>query len=380
MDEPKKIALALPFIDADTTDYLAEVVNQNWVTSGGPTVTKFEKQLQEFLQTDREVVALNSGTAALHLALKLAGVQRDDFVLCQTMSFVASSNPIAYLGAIPVFIDSEKSTYNLAPEKVKEAIEWCLKHNKKPAALVTVDSFGIPCQMEEIARLCKDHEIPLIEDAAEALGSRYEDQSCGLFGDYGILSFNGNKIITTGGGGALICKDAQKAQEARHLSRQAKSATTGFEHDAVGFNYAMPGLNAALGLSQLQTLKERIQKKRELHQFYQECFAEIEEVEVLSVQNEKYYANYWLTVIRFTGSNSTKNPQQFQAFLTEKGIESRFPWKPLHLQEIYSEQHYFGAQQAETLWKTGLCLPSGCGLTKEDLNRIQQAINAYFSA
>lgn len=380
MAEPKKIALALPFIDTNATDFLAEVVNQNWVTSGGPTVTKFENQLQKFLQTEREVVALNSGTAALHLALKLAGVQRGDFVLCQTMSFVGSANPIAYLGAIPVFIDSEKSTYNLAPEYVTEAIKWCLKQNKKPAALVAVHSFGIPCQMEEITKLCKDYEIPLIEDAAEALGSRYKDQPCGLFGDYGILSFNGNKIITTGGGGALICKDTQEAEEARHLSRQAKSTATGFEHDAVGFNYAMPGLNAALGLSQLQTLTERIQKKRELYQFYQECFAEIEEIEVLSVQNEEYYANYWLTVIRFTGSNSAKNPERFQAFLAEKGIESRFPWKPLHLQEIYDEQHYFGAQNAETLWKTGLCLPSGCGLIKEDLNRIQQAINAYFSA
>ena len=380
MAEPKKIALALPSIEATAVDYLAEVVKQNWVTSGGPAVTKFENQLREFLQTDREVVALNSGTAALHLALKLAGVQRGDFVLCQTMSFVASSNPIAYLGAIPVFIDSEKSTYNLALEYVKEAIKWCLKQNKKPAALVAVHSFGIPCQVEEIAKLCKDYEIALIEDAAEALGSKYKNQPCGLFGDFSMLSFNGNKIITTGGGGALICKDAQKAGEARHLSRQAKSATTGFEHDAVGFNYAMPGLNAALGLSQLQTLKERIQKKRELHQFYLECFAEIEEVEVLSVQNEKYYSNYWLTVIRFTGSDSTKNPQQFQAFLAEKGIESRFPWKPLHLQEIYSEQHYFGMKNAETLWKTGLCLPSGCGLTKEDLNRIQRAINAYFSS
>jgi len=380
MAEPKKIALALPFIDTNATDYLAEVVNQNWVTSGGPTVTKFENQLQKFLQTEREVVALNSGTAALHLALKLAGVQRGDFVLCQTMSFVASANPIAYLGAIPVFIDSEKSTYNLAPENVKEAITWCLEQNKKPAALVAVHSFGIPCQIKEIAQLCKDYGIPLIEDAAEALGSKYKNQPCGLFGDYGLLSFNGNKIITTGGGGALVCKDALKAEEARHLSRQAKTATKGFEHDAVGFNYAMPGLNAALGLSQLQTLKERIQKKRELHQFYQECFAEIEEVEVLSVQNEKYYANYWLTVIRFTASNSTKNAERFQAFLAKKGIESRFPWKPLHLQEIYSEQHYFGAQHAESLWKTGLCLPSGCGLTKEDLNRIQQAINAYFSA
>ena len=380
MAEPKKIALALPFIDTDATDYLAEVVNQNWVTSGGPEVAKFENQLQKFLQTEREVVALNSGTAALHLALKLAGVQRGDFVLCQTMSFVASANPIAYLGAIPVFIDSEKSTYNLAPEKVKEAIEWCLKQNKKPAALVAVHSFGIPCQVEEIAKLCKDYEIALIEDAAEALGSKYKNQPCGLFGDYGMLSFNGNKIITTGGGGALICKDAQKAGEARHLSRQAKSATTGFEHDAVGFNYAMPGLNAALGLSQLQTLKERIQKKRELNQFYQECFAEIEEIEVLTAPNAAYYANYWLTVIRFTGSNSTKNPERFQAFFAEKGIESRFLWKPLHLQEIYDEHHYFGAQNAETLWKTGLCLPSGCGLIKEDLNRIQQAINAYFSA
>ncbi|MAS21154.1 MAG: pyridoxal phosphate-dependent aminotransferase [Leeuwenhoekiella sp.] len=379
MDKPKKIALALPFIDTDATDYLAEVVNQNWVTSGGPAGTKFENQLQKFLQTEREVVALNSGTAALHLALKLAGVQRGDFVLCQTMSFVASANPIDYLGAIPVFIDSEKSTYNLASEYVKEAITWCLEQNKKPAALVAVHSFGIPCQVEEIAKLCKDYEIALIEDAAEALGSKYKNQPCGLFGDFSMLSFNGNKIITTGGGGALICKDAQKAGEARHLSRQAKSATTGFEHDAVGFNYAMPGLNAGLGLSQLQTLKERIQIKRELHQFYQECFAEIEEIEVLTAPNAAYYANYWLNVIRFTGSNSAKNPERFQAFLAEKGIESRFPWKPLHLQEIYGEQHYFGAQNAETLWKTGLCLPSGCGLTKEDLNRIQQAINAYFS-
>ena len=373
------IKLALPQLNLQDSEAVEEAVTQNWVTGGGPFVTDFEVKLKKALDTNREVVALNSGTAALHLALILAGVKAGDYVICQTMSFVATSNPIAYLNAIPVFVDSEPETYNMSVPALKEAVQFCITHNKKPAAIIAVHSFGIPCKIQEIATLAREYNIPLIEDAAEALGSKVADCACGTFGDFGVLSFNGNKLITTGGGGALICKDVEQSRKARHLASQAKSSSTGFEHDSIGYNYVMPGLNAALGVSQLKTLQDKISAKRNLHHFYNQIFEDIEGVELLSAP-EAYVSNNWLNVIRFTSESDTYSASKLLKHLEELGIESRFPWKPLHLQGIYKEQSYFGATIAENLWKNGLCLPSGCGLTKSEQIEIQNALIAYFSA
>ncbi|MFI8379009.1 aminotransferase class V-fold PLP-dependent enzyme [Leeuwenhoekiella sp. NPDC079379] len=379
MLKPKKIALALPQISEQDTVSVNEALKANWVTSGGPFVAEFETKLKETLNTSRSIIALNSGTAALHLALTLTGVKRDDLVLCQTMSYVASANPIQYLGARPVFIDSEQDTFNLSPNYLKTAIEDCLEKGKLPAALVVVHSYGLPCKIEEIAKIASHYKIPLIEDAAEALGSRYKNKSCALFGDYGILSFNGNKIITTGGGGALICKSAEDAQRARHLASQSKIGQAGFEHDAVGFNYTMPGLNAALGMSQLKALNSHIEAKRNIHFFYKEVIAQIPGVELLEVPDDSYYSNYWLSCIRLNSQLlKNKSSEGLRKFLEQHEIESRFLWKPLHLQGIYENQEFYGGDVAENLWKSGLCLPSGSGLTAFDLNRIKDALLDYF--
>lgn len=373
------IKLALPQLSSQDSEAVQEAVSQNWVTAGGPFVSDFEANLQMALDTNREVMALSSGTAALHLALRLAGVKSGDFVICQTMSFVATSNPIAYLNAIPVFIDSEPETFNMSVPALEEAIQFCIAKNKKPAAIIAVHSFGIPSKIREIAALAEEYNIPLIEDAAEALGSKVADRACGTFGDFGVLSFNGNKLITTGGGGALICKDAAQPVKARHLARQAKISSPGFEHDEIGYNYAMPGLNAALGASQLKTLSEKISAKRNLHNFYNKIIADVEGVAILSPTADSF-SNYWLNVIRFYSEQQKYTASKLLKHLENLGIESRFPWKPLHLQGIYKEQYYFGSTIAETLWQNGLCLPSGCGLTNSEQNEIQNALNAYFSA
>ncbi len=379
MAKEPHIKLALPQLSLQDSVAVQEAVAQNWVTAGGPFVSDFEANLQKALDTKREVVALNTGTAALHLALRLAGVQAGDFVICQTMSFVATSNPIAYLNAIPVFIDSESESFNMSVPALVEAIQFCIAKNRKPAAIIAVHSFGIPCKIKEIAALAQEYNIPLIEDAAEALGSKVADRACGTFGDLGVLSFNGNKLITTGGGGALICKNAEQAVQARHLASQAKISAPGFEHDEIGFNYAMPGLNAALGASQLKTLEEKITAKRSLHEFYSQLFEEIEGVALLRATADSF-SNYWLNVIQFSSQLQNYTASKLLKHLDDLGVESRYPWKPLHLQGIYKEQYYFGSTVAETLWQNGLCLPSGCGLTKSEQIEIQNALNAYFSA
>ncbi|MAW94046.1 MULTISPECIES: aminotransferase class V-fold PLP-dependent enzyme [unclassified Leeuwenhoekiella] len=378
MGKASKIGLSIPLIDERDTAAVTEALQANWITAGGPFVGTFEQHLRDCLNTKSEVVALNTGTAALHLSLLLADVKPGDFVICQTMSYVATANPIAYLNAIPVFVDSEAETFNLNPDALREAIQFCLSQNKKPAAIFTVHSYGIPCKLDEIAAIARQYEIPLIEDAAEALGSTYKGQACGTFGDFGILSFNGNKIITTGGGGALICKDATKAKQARHLASQAKIGQEGFDHDSIGYNYAMPGLNAALGISQLKSLEARISAKRNLHGLYTEIFENLPDVELVNETTDTF-ANYWLSVLRFTNPASRFTPAGLMQHFKDAGIESRQPWKPLHLQGIYEQQHYFGDKAAETLWRNGLCLPSGCGLTKTELKHIRETLIAYFS-
>ena len=381
MKKSRKIWLSSPQIDEESELAVTEALKANWITVGGPFVTAFEQSLSSTLETSREIVVLNSGSAALHLALILAGVQRDDYVLCQTMTYVATANPIAYLGAIPVFVDSEKQSFNLSAAYLEEAILWCIEKGKKPAALIAVHSYGMPFEVEKIASLAGKYEIPLIEDAAEALGSSCKAKNCGLLGDYGVFSFNGNKIITTGGGGALVCKKPADAKQARHLATQAKSGASGFEHDAIGYNYAMPGLNAVLGMSQLKTLQKRIKSKQKNHVFYKNIFDKIPGVDLLEVPNSSYVSNYWLNCIQFTEEIlKIKTPEGLRLFLEQHEIESRFLWKPLHLQNIYKSQEYFGDQVAENLWKSGLALPSGSSLSESELNRIKKALIDYFSA
>ena len=378
MHKPSKIALSAPQLDANSVAEVARAIEDNWITAGGPFVTKFEQALQKALGTKRGLVALNSGTSALHLALILAGVEAGDSVICQTMTYVATANPIAYLGATPIFIDSEPDTYNMCPTVLEQTLTNLVQTGKKPKAILVVHSYGIPAKIHRIAALAKQHQITLIEDAAEALGSKVGAVNCGLFGDYGVVSFNGNKLITTGGGGALICKKQDDAARARHLATQAKVSASGFEHDAVGYNYRMPGLNAALGIAQLNTLPERVDAKRKIHSFYKAIFAKIDDVALVEVEDEELYANYWLNVIRFK-ETSEKTPEGLRKHLENLEIESRYLWKPLHLQGIYAHQVFSGTTIAEDFWKHSLCLPSGTGMTNSDLDRIKAALIAYFS-
>ena len=376
--KPHTIALSAPKLDANAIAEVTRAIEDNWITAGGPFVTKFENSLQEALGTQRDLVALNSGTSALHLALILAGVQAGDSVLCQTMTYVATANPIAYLGAMPIFIDSEAETYNMCPEVLENTVESLIQKGNKPKAIIVVHSYGMPAKIKRIAEVAKKYHIVLIEDAAEALGSKVGEQFCGLFGDYGILSFNGNKLITTGGGGALISKNTDDATQVRHLASQAKMNASGFEHDNVGYNYIMPGLNAALGIAQLKTLHERVATKRKIHQFYAAIFDEIDDVDLFESFDKELYSNYWLNVIQFKES-SLKSPEGLRIYFEKRAIESRFLWTPLHLQGIYTHQKYFGNATAEEFWKRSLCLPSGTGMTADELDRIKDELIAYFS-
>ena len=379
MENLPRIALALPEISPDDIAYVTRAMTENWITTGGPFVNEFENDLKAYLDISNDIIAINSGTSALHLALTVAGVKEGDFVLCQTMSYVATANPIQYLKAKPIFIDSETDTYNICPEALKEAILDCIKIGQMPKALILVHSYGIPCKINELTTIARNYEIPIIEDAAEALGSYYEDQKCGSFGDFSVFSFNGNKILTAGSGGALICRSDSDAQRARHLASLAKSLAFGFEHDAVGYNYLMPGLNAALGTSQLRNLESKLVSKNKINAFYKELFKEIDGVTFIETSNTRSKSNHWLNGICFDNlSFDHKTPQGLLEYLISKNIESRFLWKPLHLQGIYTNQSYYGATVAEDLWKSGLCLPSGTGMSDEDLIRIESTLKDYF--
>jgi len=370
--------LSLAHPSGKEKQYLAEAIDSNWITTAGPQITRFEKALEAFLDTPKPVVTLSSGTAALHLALIDLGIEPGDEIICQDLTFVATINPVKYVRAIPVLVDSEKDTWNIFPDLMEEAIKDRIKKTrKKPKAIIVVDLYGMPARLPEITRIAAAYEIPLIEDAAESLGSYViidnKRKFCSTFGDCGYLSFNGNKIITASTGGALICRDEAQAARIRFLSGQAKDSGPHYQHSQLGYNYNLSNICAAVGLAQMEVLQQHVERRREIRFRYQTELAIHPELEF---QNEPpdYFSNYWLTCVLFP-SESLRD--EVKKHLETNRIESRPVWKPMHLQPLYKDSPYYGSICGKHLFERGLCLPSSSILSDDEVMRIVILINNY---
>ncbi|MDR3011476.1 MAG: DegT/DnrJ/EryC1/StrS family aminotransferase [Sphingobacterium sp.] len=373
-----KIWLSSPHMGGNELKYIHEAFDHNWVAPLGPNVNGFEEDLEKFLNANVQVAALSAGTAALHLALIECDVKYGDEVICQSMTFSASANPIAYQGAIPVFVDSEPDTWNMCPIRLKEAICDRFAKGKKPKAIVVVHLYGMPAKMDEILAVAKEFDIPVIEDAAEALGSSYKGKACGTFGRFGVLSFNGNKIITTSGGGALVCHTKEDKNKAVFLSTQARDDAPHYQHSHIGYNYRMSNICAGIGRGQMEVLENRVEARRAMTKFYSDLFASIDGVRVLTEPSEDFYSNHWLAAITIDEALTGISREDLRLELLEDNIESRPLWKPMHLQPVFENAPYYGSNVAEKLFDTGLCLPSGSNLTGEDKQRIRKKIIQVF--
>lgn len=374
-----KIWLSSPHMGGTEQKYVQEAFEANWVAPLGPNVNGFEEDLEKFLGKEVQIAVLSSGTAAIHLALIESGVQHGDEVICQSMTFSASANPIAYCGATPVFIDSENDTWNMCPVALEEAIQNRISKGKKLKAIIVVHLYGMPAKMDEITAIAEKYEIPIIEDAAEALGSTYKGKACGAFGRFGILSFNGNKIITTSGGGALVCHTQEDKDRAVFLSTQARDNAPHYQHSHIGYNYRMSNIVAGIGRGQMEVLNDRVEARRKMHDFYVDVFKDIKGVEVFSEPNEDYYSNHWLSAIVIDEKITGKNREDLRLAFLEDNIESRPLWKPMHLQPVFADAPYYGTNVAEQLFDNGLCLPSGSNLIDDDRERIEKIIRKFFS-
>ncbi|MEN7551151.1 aminotransferase class I/II-fold pyridoxal phosphate-dependent enzyme [Rapidithrix thailandica] len=374
MSTKPKIWLSSPHMGEKEFEFVKEAFETNWIAPLGPHVNGFEEDLQRYTNT-KHAAALSSGTGALHLALILLGVQRGDEVLCQSFTFCGSANPITYQGATPVFIDSEKDTWNISPEFLEEAIKDRIQKGKKPKAIVYVHLYGMPAKVDEIRQIAASYEIPLVEDAAEALGSTYKGQACGSLGDLSILSFNGNKIITTSGGGALLSNNKEWIEKARFLATQARDVAPHYQHSEIGFNYRMSNVCAGIGRGQMQVIDQRVNQRRKVFEFYQEIFKNSEGI-TLQQESSENFSNRWLSCILIDPSikNQIKTETILQA-LADENIEGRPLWKPMHLQPVFEKAPFYGDGTAEILFQTGLCLPSGSNMTEEDLSRISQVLD-----
>lgn len=374
----EKIWLSTPHMGGNELKYIQEAFDSNWVAPLGPNVEGFEKDLESFLGNDVHVAALSSGTAALHLALIQLGVGLGDEVICQSMTFSASANPIAYLGAQPVFVDSEEESWNMCPHALKEAIEDRIQKGKTPKAIIVVHLYGMPAKMDEIMDVANAYGIPVIEDAAEALGSEYKGQKCGTFGQFGVLSFNGNKIITTSGGGALVCKSKEAKAHTIFLSTQARDNAPHYEHSHIGYNYRLSNVSAGIGRGQMEVLLDRIAARRSNHAFYVELLQPFANVTVFSEPNQAFYSNHWLSALVINDSVDTSQRKALRLHLLEQNIESRPLWKPMHLQPVFKDCPYYGNKVAETLFEKGLCLPSGSNLTDQERSTIKSSMEQFF--
>lgn len=374
-----KIWLSSPHMGGTEERYVKEAFETNWVAPLGPNVNGFEKDLENYLNENVQVGALSSGTAAIHLGLILLGVSTGDEVICQSMTFSASANPIIYQGAIPVFVDSELDTWNLCPVAMENAIVDRILKGKKPKAIIAVHLYGMPFKIDEINSIASKYGIPVLEDSAEALGSHYKNKKCGTFGDIAVLSFNGNKIITTSGGGAIVTKDKKIKDKAVFLSTQARDNAPHYQHSEVGYNYRMSNICAGIGRGQMEVLDMHVQLRREMHNFYTNYFKDMIGVNVLTEPNSNYFSNHWLSVITLEPEQiGGKSREDLRLAFEAENIESRPLWKPMHLQPIFSNYPYYGENISETLFENGLCLPSGSNLTDQDRNRIKKVLDVFF--
>ncbi len=377
--ENNRIFLSLSQQSGFEQKYIQKALDDNWITSGGPNVNDFEKVLENYLAEESFVTALNSGTSAIHLALILLGVGAGDEVICQSLTFSASANPILYQGANPVFVDSESETWNMCPENLEIAIQDRIKKGKKPKAIIAVHLYGNPYKVDEINEIAERYEIPIIEDSAEALGSTYKGKKCGTFGTFGVLSFNGNKIITTSSGGTLISKSKVLQEKAVFYATQSKDEAVHYQHSQIGYNYRMSNICAGIGLGQMEILNININSRREINCFYKTIFEDIDEIQLFQTVNKDCFSNYWLsTILVQQNTKENINRETLRLAFENANIECRPLWKPMHLQPIFSDYPYYGNNVAENLFERGLCLPSSSNITKEEKDRIKEVVNTFF--
>lgn len=368
-----RIFLSPPHLGRHELNYLHKAIEDNWVAPAGPNLDGFEKDICAYTGASH-CVALTSGTAAIHLGLRLLGVGPSDEVLCPSFTFVATANPILYLGATPVFVDSEADTWNICPERLREAIEDRIRQGCKPSALILVHLYGMPARLREVLAIAAEYEIPVLEDAAEALGSHYDKRPLGTFGHVGVFSFNGNKILTTSGGGALVTNNAEWAQKARFWATQAKDPAPYYQHSEVGYNYRLSNLLAGIGRGQMELLEDRVKKRREIYAWYKKNLQDVPGLGICQTEPEGSRSNRWLTTIVLDPAQTATTPEQLRLHLESHNIESRPLWKPLHLQPLFANAPMYGGSTCENLFEQGLCLPSGSALTEADLHRIGSAV------
>ena len=374
-----KIWLSSPHMGGTEQKYVQEAFDTNWVAPLGPNVTGFEQDLEHYIKENKHVAALSSGTSAIHLALILLGIKAGDEVICQSFTFSASANPILYQGATPIFIDSEPETWNICPKALEKAIKDRIAKGKKPKAIIGVHLYGMPFKVDEIRFVANQYEIPIIEDSAEALGSTYKGRKCGTFGDIGILSFNGNKIITTSGGGALVAPTKEMRDKAVFFATQSRDNAPHYQHSEIGYNYRLSNICAGIGRGQMQVLDKHISFRRSMHDFYLNYFRAIDGVTVFHEPNMDYHSNHWLSAILIDSTvTNGKTREQLRLALEKENIESRPLWKPMHLQPVFQEYPYYGEKVAQQLFEDGLCLPSGSNLGESDRERISRVLNVFF--
>lgn len=364
------IKLSLPHIGTTEIEWVNKAFVGDWVVPLGPNVDEFERRLENYVGDNKEVVALSAGTAALHLGLVVLGVEAGDEVICQALTFSASANPICYQGAHPVFVDSEPDTYNMSPAALEEAI--VARHRvtgRYPKAIIPVHLYGMPAKMNEIVEIAAHYGIPVLEDAAEALGSEYHGKKCGTIGNYGALSFNGNKIITTSGGGALICPDEESARRVLFFATQARENRPYYYHEHIGYNYRLSNVSAGVGCGQMDVLPERVARRRAIHQLYKEGLSNLAGVTVQCNPTEEFDSNFWLSTILIDPATGF-TPEDVRVAMLNAKIETRLLWRPMQMQPIFRDAPYYGGDVSQRLFETGLCLPSGSVLTDEQISRV----------
>ncbi|MBC7552682.1 MAG: DegT/DnrJ/EryC1/StrS family aminotransferase [Taibaiella sp.] len=371
-----KIWLSSPHMGGTEQNFVKEAFDTNWIAPMGPNVNGFENDISLFLGGTTHVAALSSGTAGLHLGLVLLGVKAGDEVICQSMTFSASANPIAYLGAKPVFVDSESETWNMSPALLEKAILDRQAAGITPKAIIPVHLYGMPAKMDEIMDIAHRYGIPVLEDAAEALGSSVNGRMCGTFGDIGILSFNGNKIITTSGGGALVSENPGIVKDARFLSTQARDEAPHYQHSKIGYNYRISNLCAGVGRGQMEVLAERVGQRRAIYNQYYNKLNAVRGIHFLT-EPAGYFCNRWLTTIIIEPAIAGFTREDLRLALEKDNIESRPLWKPMHLQPVFSGCAFYGDGTAENLFINGLCLPSGSNLTQADMDRVFAIIDKF---
>ena len=376
----RKIWLSLAHMGGQEQDFIKEAFDTNWVVPLGPNVNGFEEALVEYIGENKKVVALSAGTAAIHLGLLQLGVGPGDEVICQSFTFSASANPIMYLGGTPVFIDSEIDTWNMDPALLEEAITDRIKKiGKKPKAIIPVHLYGMPAKMDKIMEISLKYDIPVLEDAAEALGSEYQGQKCGTFGEFACLSFNGNKIITTSGGGALVCNTDEARTKTKFYATQARDNAPYYQHSEIGYNYRMSNICAGIGRGQMLVLQNHVDRRRAINAFYRKELGTIKGITFQTEPDSCFKSNFWLsTILIDPDKTGGKANEGLLLALDAENIESRFLWKPMHLQPVFADCPYYGNGISEELFMKGLCIPSSSILTNEDVERVVKVIKGFF--